>query len=654
MNKKADKIKTLLPIIVLPLVLLVCISLWVGLAAERYSYVYSDNGIWDLQGFDFANDNARLMGSVEVIPCALLTPSEFAERYGEIVIGHAHETSDYATTRVRLLMPKDTYYTFSRISTDFADRIFVNDLWLHDVGMPADNIDDIVPNTARVTFTVRPNYIDGYYVIEIIQQTANMGVRGRAVYPQQWSIGGYDFFRTILRADFTVNIVLGMYIALALCFLLLFILLKSYRSNLYFALFCLMWFLRTGVTSSARVFAVLVPWLPGMPSMRIEFVAMPVAAILIMLIVYDLFPRVLHKYFLRGVIAVSAVFAVVILFANPFVIGFTILMCQVFYFLCIVYTFAKFAIALRKQKLDNGQIIFLLGALLFLYGTVRDFTYYSFPQFPLPPFAGTNFTQVTMLAFAFCQATAMFIATIKKVEKAEDERLRLAAENAALDILFRSKTEFLEKVSHEMRTPLMVMGGYAQTTARHIDQNKLSDKTRFYLQTIFLESQRLSDLVTEMLKTSIAQCSHKTDMQTAVADIINKAAAMCQPILDMNKNRLVIDIEIDCPDVKANPDMIIQIFFNLVGNANRYMKSDTIHISAKREGATVLFAVRDNGKGISPELLPTVFERGISGDDGTGLGLHICKETVEVHGGFISAENMESGGAIISFTLPIY
>ena len=157
-----------------------------------------------------------------------------------------------------------------------------------------------------------------------------------------------------------------------------------------------------------------------------------------------------------------------------------------------------------------------------------------------------------------------------------------------------------------------------------------------------------------MLKTSIAKGGHKTDMQTAVADIINKAAAMCGPILDMNKNRLAIDIETDCPDVKANPDMIIQIFFNLVGNANRHMKSDTIHISAKREGQAVLFAVRDNGTGIPSEILPTIFERGISGDDGTGLGLHICKETVEAHGGLIAGENTSSGGAIISFTLPIF
>jgi signal transduction histidine kinase len=297
------------------------------------------------------------------------------------------------------------------------------------------------------------------------------------------------------------------------------------------------------------------------------------------------------------------------------------------------------------------QKIFIGGMLLFLFAVISDIVFFMFYNygFSIMPF---EVSIMAVLVFALCMAAAIFIAILKETEKAKENEQRLAAENAALDAHNKMKTEFLEKVSHEMKTPLTVIGGYAQITEQHIDDNAVSDKTRFYLQTIFLESRRLADLVTEMLKASIAKGGHKTDMQTVVTDVIGKVAAMCRPVLDMNKNRLVIDIETDCPDVKVNPAMIIQIFFNLVGNANRHMKTGTIHICAKREGAMVLFTVRDNGKGISPELLPTVFEWGISGDDGTGLGLHICKEIVEAHGGLITAENADSGGAVISFTLP--
>jgi len=642
-------------ILYLPILLIICVAgllIYIAIPppVQRVATWYGDP---DLRGFDFDNYVIHLRGHVEYAPNVLLSPAEFEawvnDPSNELSFGWAsyHTT---ATSRIRIYAEDGKWYTFTRYAAEFSRRIYVNGEWLLDIGRPGETPETDIPNTGRITFTAQG--ADG--VIEIIQQSSNHVHRMGGAH-LWWYVGTGTLLSDWARAEqYQTAIILGSFLMLALFFFVLFFTHGRNYANLLFSLFCITWFLRMGVTGN-RVFTVIFPCMDWFMKFRIEYISIPVSAFLTLAIVNILFKGMLHKKILYGFYAVSGVLAILFIFLDTVVMSNMLPIMLWIYLGAAAWLFVS--LVLYWKKINSGHSIFIVGLLLFIVAVLAD-SGLIVRLFHMPPF---HMAGVAVLVFALCEAVAVFIATMREIEEAKKNELEaivkgqtLAAENAALDILSRSKTEFLEKVSHEMKTPLMVMGGYAQTTERHINENRVNDKTRFYLQTIFLESQRLSDLVTEMLKTSIAKGGHKTDMQTAVADIINKAAAMCQPILDMNKNRLAIDIETNCPDVKANPDMIIQIFFNLVGNANRHMKSDTIHISAKREGQAVLFAVRDNGKGIPSEILPTIFERGISGDDGTGLGLHICKETVEAHGGVITAENTSSGGAIISFTLPIY
>jgi len=97
------------------------------------------------------------------------------------------------------------------------------------------------------------------------------------------------------------------------------------------------------------------------------------------------------------------------------------------------------------------------------------------------------------------------------------------------------------------------------------------------------------------------------------------------------------------------------VLLNLVGNANRHTKNGTIDITIRQtEQSKALFIVEDNGEGISPESLDKIFLRGFSGAGGTGIGLSICKETVEAHGGSIELASTPRSGTRISFTLPLY
>ncbi|MCL2249388.1 MAG: ATP-binding protein [Oscillospiraceae bacterium] len=247
--------------------------------------------------------------------------------------------------------------------------------------------------------------------------------------------------------------------------------------------------------------------------------------------------------------------------------------------------------------------------------------------------------------------------------KSEAERLaretdvamkQLAVENATLDRLNSLKSKFLADISHELRTPLTVIDNYAQLTDMEIDAGLISDDTKKNLLTVSSEAQRLAHLADRLLDITVARDSMEMGIEVYVEDIFSRALALCEPVLAANRNRLDIQIEKNCPTVRTIPDMLIQVLFNLIGNANRHTKEGEIRLTAKQNDRMVVFVVKDNGAGILPDMLAKVFQRGASGDGSSGLGLNICKEAIESHGGTISVESEPGIGTIVTFALPIY
>jgi len=645
MNRNSyKKLKPLLPLFVLPIFLIMVYFLLINPPTMPRQEVQGENGIWDLRDFDFENYNAVLVGAVPYIPNALLTPEEFATRSDEAIIGYTQGES-FLTSRAIILMPDDGWYTFTRKSLLYAHRQYVNGEWIFNAGRgrPGYNRESEVPDEGWVVFTVQPEAGR----IELISQSSTFA-RNRPHHHMGWVVGsGAGLVYEFRADDFLRGIELGSFFLLFLLFIMLFFMMYKNPAALYFSLFCLTWVMRMGVTG-VWPFTVLMPWMDWAVKFRIQYIAMPVAGMLTIAIINSLFPKMLHKAAFRIVCGLSWLLIAVYVFADTVLVSDALWLAYTVYGLAIAYAIFRFVTKVRKLKLEQG--IFIIGAIMFFFAVISDFFFFSF-DFDI---VAIELTGIGSLIFALCQAASVFIATMKEVEKAKEAEKRLAAENASLDALSRMKSEFLANISHEMKTPLMVISGYAQLSEEQLEAGTADEKTTDRLHAIFLETQRLSGFVNKLLADSATYGGYKIDSRVSVDEIINNAAAMCIPILDAKNNHLAIDIEKNCPDIKTNPDMIIPIFFNLVGNANRHVKNEAIQISAKQEGTMVLFNVRDNGKGIPPSLIDKIFERGISGDDSTGLGLAICKEVVEAHGGTITADNIPGGGANIAFTLPIY
>lgn len=273
----------------------------------------------------------------------------------------------------------------------------------------------------------------------------------------------------------------------------------------------------------------------------------------------------------------------------------------------------------------------------------------------------TSFLTVSViLAITLSLHFAMYNRQQRELEAA---RTRLAEENAALEEINRLKTEFLGNVSHELKTPLTVVSGYAQTTRQLFSRQQEIDSTAVInrMQLISAEAERLALMVGQVLDVTRIEEGHMVIEKSPCHpdEIIHKAIETHYPILNKNGNKLVIRIENELPQINADDGRISQVIVNLIANAIRFTVNGTITVTAKSLDNDILISVADTGEGISPAKLPFIFDRfnnnqksGGGKDTGTGLGLFISKHIIEEHNGRIWVKSDEGLGTTFSFTLP--
>ncbi len=235
----------------------------------------------------------------------------------------------------------------------------------------------------------------------------------------------------------------------------------------------------------------------------------------------------------------------------------------------------------------------------------------------------------------------------------ELESLRLSMNQMAYK-LNQSDTQqktFFQNVSHDLRTPLMSIGGYAQG----IEMDVFPDSKQA-AHTIMEESQRLTSLVESLLTLSrLENGTTKPDLKP-----MKPETAIRQSIERMNGLAVQKGIEFmwnpveNEPHILADEMLMGKILDNLLSNALRYGKHQ-VAITEIRTKNEVQIKVFDDGPGIDPKDLPHIFERCYKGKDGNfGIGLTIVKTAITGMGGRITAENGKDVGAVFTLHLPIY
>lgn len=220
------------------------------------------------------------------------------------------------------------------------------------------------------------------------------------------------------------------------------------------------------------------------------------------------------------------------------------------------------------------------------------------------------------------------------------------------------KTTFLSDASHELKTPLAAMSGYAQNAEMELINGGDTASIQEKLKRISSEANRMALMVTQILDaTRIEEGRMLLELSPCDLDkLVHETIDTYFAVLNKNNNRLALRIPLELPQVKADSSRLQRVFVNLISNALKHTRNGMILVKAEEEDSFVKVTVKDTGSGISKEDMPHIWERYYKGkhsETGTGLGLFICKFIIGSHGGKIWAESETGKGTSFMFTLPI-
>ena len=229
--------------------------------------------------------------------------------------------------------------------------------------------------------------------------------------------------------------------------------------------------------------------------------------------------------------------------------------------------------------------------------------------------------------------------------------------SSALSQAERTKNDFISSVSHELRTPLTAIAGWTDTIEGSLDDPKLASQG---LEIIKKETRRLSQMVEELLDFSRIE-GGGLRLQTEPFDLRGDLYDAVFTYTDMLRQE-GLRIEYEEPDeplmVFADRNRMKQVFLNIIDNAGKYGKDgDRVRVSAEAVDGSCVVHIRDFGQGIPPEELPYVkqkFYKGSAKGRGAGIGLSVCSDIVEMHGGTLDIQSTVGEGTDVIVTLPLY
>ena len=228
-------------------------------------------------------------------------------------------------------------------------------------------------------------------------------------------------------------------------------------------------------------------------------------------------------------------------------------------------------------------------------------------------------------------------------------------------LLSRHKTEFVANVSHELKTPLALIRLFGETLM--LGRVSDADRRRQYYEIITRESERLSQLISNVLSFSSIEAGKKTyDRKLCQVDeIVRETFDHYRFELDDKGFTHELVVEPNLPPTEADPDAVAQAFINLLQNAVKYSEDDKqVRVSVARDGDELSVAVQDRGRGISPPEQRLVWadyyrtkEARSGGTRGSGLGLSLVRHIMKSHGGRVDLESEPGEGSTFSLVFSL-
>jgi signal transduction histidine kinase len=285
------------------------------------------------------------------------------------------------------------------------------------------------------------------------------------------------------------------------------------------------------------------------------------------------------------------------------------------------------------------------------------------------------------LLSALAEQVAVGLDRATILEETRRNERELAEKNRELVRVTKLKDEFLANMSHELRTPLNAIIGFSEMLLMP-EVDALADQRKDFLESIARNGRHLLGLINNILDLSKIEAGRMTVHLTRLdlRDSIRGAVTDTSSLRTAKQQTATIDVGDDPLMVVADHTRVRQVLFNLLSNASKFTPDGgmvtlsavrtPVPLSIPSERATdkprlvtrdaVWVSVRDSGIGIRPEDMGKLFQVFSQVDSsasrqqqGTGLGLALCKQFVEMHGGTIGAESVVGGGSTFWFILPV-
>ncbi|MDT9722164.1 ATP-binding protein [Paenibacillus sp. ClWae2A] len=618
------------------------------------------NGVVDLRGVDLEQVPVMyLNGEWELYSNELLTRKDIVDRErtqaADVVQvpgdwKHAENRDQesslgYATYRLRVLTdPLQVPVTFWFRNIRSSSEIELNGNIVGGMGKVSEDADTYEPRSTSYTATYED---EGATEIELLIRVANydspyIGGIGKPVrfgsqvavdYARWYSIG-------FQMAIFLVLLIHGMYACI------LFVFNPQERALLVAAILTL----SVGIVVMVGHDNILMLWLPinytwGI-KLRLICLLLQNACILL------LFQRLtlIHtrtKILQLGIVTTIAYIAVIL--AAPIHVVYAMVyysFIDVFFLVSSLWFLYIVGVMLFRKQADRDMVFLLLTAggiisnmLWSTSETSKDVTTVYYPIDII--FAITGFS-----AYWF-----------KKYFRNAKENMKLNTELQKGD---KIKDQFLANTSHELRTPLHGIINIAHNVVTR-EKNRLDERSLEDMELLITIGRRMSHLLGDLLDV-VRLKEHRIVLRQgplSIQSVVPGIIAMLQFMAERKPVRLHMEIPESFPLVMADEERLVQILYNLLHNALKHTEEGTISVSADIREGHALIHVTDTGIGMDEDTRMRIFlpyeqgSYGISDGQGIGLGLNICKELVELHGGTLTVHSELGKGSVFSFNLPL-
>lgn len=636
-------------------ILIVIFNIFTG---THKNQLLAKEGTLNLVNWDFEKDGVvSLDGEWEFYWNQLLTYEDFHKENSIKPDGYFKVPSVWTNYTLNgKKVPKDGYATYRlKVKTNNIDtlkglkiltsstsyKLMINNKVVAESGIVGKTQETAIPEFRPQAVCFENSAEDFEIIVQISNYVYSRGGMWHSIY-----MGNDNDIRKLKEFDSgKAMFMLGVAIIMSLYHITLFLLRKRDKSILYFGVLLLVVAIRITVTGEYLIFNFIpsasIKWM-----VPLEYMTMYWGVIMTIAFVHELYPKEVSDRLMKITMYIGIALSIFTIFTPISIFTKYLMLYEVL--IILMYSYILFLMIKACIKKREESILLLVEAIIVLATFINDILYYCNntsdkygPSIEIAVFM-IIFIQSYILAKRFSLA-------FENVEKLSDKLI-------SMDKL---KNEFLANTSHELRTPLNGIINITDSLLKGI-AGKLSLNQEENLQVILASSRRLYNLVSDIM--DISNLDHnELKLYPKPIDIrmIVEKVIFALEYLKGEKNIVFENcIPKNIPFVFCDEERMGQIFYNLLENALKFTEEGYIKVSANFSNSTATVVIEDTGIGIEESNLDGIFNSfGQVGErknyEGTGIGLSITKQLIELQGGKIWVESEYGKGSCFFFTLPL-